>query len=312
LGVATEPIDIHTPVLQWAIIDCKLRRLSEILPSERPVVAFCPVCERPVILKLGPKRVHHIAHHPGDICVATQPETVIHLNAKYHLQTMLTGASSIFFKQNCEGCKELFNFCSHEHPIEYIQDWNRVETEWSLGPYRLDVALLRGEEVVGAIEVMVSHPCENDKVVYLNLENIPWLEIQVTPEFYTLPDAWLPDQPLTLTQFNPNLVHPWQCNSCRDRDVARWKEKAKWEMKEKQRESRREYAKQFELLALRLVEFYYPNNKKYRSIFVIERWVGKGQENAIFSSRRLGQFGERLRHLIARVLGSRWLFSKAD
>jgi hypothetical protein len=279
--MATEPIEDHTPVLQWAIIDGELRHLSEVVPCDRPAAAFCPACARPVILKLGSVRVHHIAHYPGDLCVATQPETVIHLNAKYHLLSVLKDSTSVFFMQKCDGCKETVHFCEHERPVHFAQNWDRVVLEYAFGVYRLDVGLIGEGELIGAIEVVVTHPCELDKVAYLNELNVPWLEIQVSPEFYTEPTAWHPAQALVPVQHNPQLFQPWQCDSCRERDAVERKEKA-------EREAKRQYAKNFKRLALRLVDFYYPNNKKYRSVFVIERWTGNGLDNAFFQLQEIG------------------------
>jgi hypothetical protein len=255
-----EQTDPQTPALQWAIVDGSLRHVSDFAflpPAKRPA-ARCPVCKRPVILKLGPERAHHIAHHEGDICIATQPETILHLNAKYHLQNFLRIVHILSISQSCNRM-----CCTNEHAVEFARDWDRVETEWSFGPYRLDVALLRQGQVVGAIEVEVFHPCKPDKIDYLNQQNVPWLEIQVTPEFFTEPGAWQPPQPIAPKQFNSGLIPPWECDACRD-----GQERA--ERAQADRERKRAYAAQFKMLAIRYVDFYYPSGKKYRKIFSIE------------------------------------------
>lgn len=258
----------HEPVLQWAIVEGSLQPVSNyshLSPLKRPA-ALCPICNRPVILKLGPERVYHIAHHPGDLCIATQPETVIHLNAKYHLQNVLKTAHSLYLTQKCIK----FHSCGNTHSIEYIQGWDMVETEWPFGPYRLDVALLRQGHVIGAIEVEVFHPCEPEKTMYLNGKNICWVEIQVTPEFYTQPDAWQPSLPLSSKQYNIKHVQPWQCNECIE-------EYERQEREKQEKEKRLAYAKQFEAQAVRIVDLYYPTGKKYRRVYVIEKKVVQGR-----------------------------------
>jgi hypothetical protein len=264
---------LHDPVLQWAIVDDCLQPVStfsHLPPAKRPS-ALCPVCKQPVILKLGPERAHHIAHHEGDICIATQPETILHLNAKYHLQNHLRIVHILSITQSCSTM-----YCTNEHAVEFARDWDRVETEWSFGPYRLDVALLRQGQVVGAIEVQVFHPCEPDKIDYLNQQNVPWLEIQVTPEFYTQPGAWQPSQPLASKQYNSRLVQPWECDACRD--VRERADRAQEEL-----ERKRAYAAQFKVLATRYVDFYFPSGKKYRKIYLIETKINQENGEVFFT-----------------------------
>jgi hypothetical protein len=124
--------------------------------------------------------------------------------------------------------------------------------------------------------VEVFHPCEAEKIAYLNDQHIPWVEIQVTPEFYTQPGAWLPSQPLAQKGFNPGLVQPWECDACRNlRERGEWA-KDEWERK-------RAYAAQFKVLAVRYVDFYYPSGKKYRNIYLIENKIDQETAQVFFT-----------------------------
>ena len=76
---------------QWVKVNDQIRRVSDyahLPPSLRPKVR-CPLCLEPVIMKLGQVKFHHYAHQPDRICVATQPETALHLNTKFHIYEQL-------------------------------------------------------------------------------------------------------------------------------------------------------------------------------------------------------------------------------
>ena len=79
------------PCLQWVKVNGETHHVSDFahLPPQQRLEAYCPVCGHQVLLKLGKVRVHHAAHYEGIVCAATQPETAIHLNSKYHLQQIL-------------------------------------------------------------------------------------------------------------------------------------------------------------------------------------------------------------------------------
>lgn len=258
-----KPIPQHEPVLQWALVDGQARHVSEFahLPPRQRPPALCPVCRQPVIMRLGKVRAHHVAHQPGAVCTATQPETVIHLNAKFHLQTVLQQATSLKIVQSCVGRGGLS--CKRTHDVAYLRGWDRVEVEYPLGPYRLDVALLRAGAVIGAVEIRVTHPCEDEKIAFLQKRKVAWLEIAVTPAFYTPPTAWDASRALDPERYNEALLNPWQCPDCQ-----RAEEEAR--RRESERERRKAYARQFETLLIRIVDFYYPSGKAYRVFYTIE------------------------------------------
>lgn len=249
-------------------------------------------------MRLGNIRVFHVAHYQGDVCIATQPETAIHLNAKYYLQSVLRETLLLSMVQSCDGWQSDTKYhydCqnSHTHVIPYIKDWDQVETEWLFGPYRLDVALLQCGEVVGAIEVVVFHTCEEEKAAYLNQKGIPWLEVRATPEFYSQPSAWQASEPLVPDRYNDKLVQLWQCNDCLNESLTWQKEKVRVERERLDRERKRAYAKQFDLVAVRKVDYYFPSGKRYRSIYAIDKMIKDGKEIVL----QLQEIGSQRRYL---------------
>jgi hypothetical protein len=62
--------------------------------------------------------------------------------------------------------------------------------------------------VVGALEILVTHPSQQRKIEYLNGRRIDWLEIKVSPESYTAPTAWTAGVPLEAVNYNKGIpVH---------------------------------------------------------------------------------------------------------
>src|SRR5689334_8206578 len=108
-------------ILQWVIVDGGARRVSTFasLPRRRRPRAMCPVCARPVILKLGPVLEHHAAHAPGVICATTQPETALHVNCKLALAEALRRVSLLEVRRHC-------GECDRSEVVEWMRDWDEV------------------------------------------------------------------------------------------------------------------------------------------------------------------------------------------
>lgn len=113
---------------KWVLVNGKLRDVSEfahIQPRMRPV-SSCPVCQRNVILKLGSVRTHHYAHRPEDICMASQPETALHINAKFHIYNQLLQAQKLYISEPCRA------YCGRERIKLWLQEWDKVEVEYAV------------------------------------------------------------------------------------------------------------------------------------------------------------------------------------
>jgi hypothetical protein len=240
--------------LKWVILNGELRDVSDFahLPAnERPQVS-CPVCSRPVTMKLGKQRVHHCAHQPGDECVANHPETALHLNMKFHLYRQLQQVGTLFAEQRCKHCNVTRQYA-------WAEGWDTVEVEYSLDRLRPDIALLANGEIIAAIEVFVTHAVDDDKAQYLNSKGIPWIEVFGQERFYSGETAWNGDQPLTFFRQQPEPER-WICETCQER------------LKRQADEEEFRQKNYTGVICFRVVDFFYPDKKRYRDIYrVVER-----------------------------------------
>jgi len=217
--------ELHEPCLQWVKVNEEIHHVSDFahLPQGKRPEATCPVCGTEVMLKLGKVRIHHAAHYEGVFCKATQPETIIHLNTKYHLQKVLTSTTKLKVWHYCDGWQTIIHKtgCARKNKREfvYLENWDRVEVEWAYGSYRLDVALLKDEKVIGAIEVFVTHEANEEKIEYLDKQGLAWVEIKATQSFYSSPTAWTTETPLKLKKWNQEIMRMWQCEQCAQTDI---------------------------------------------------------------------------------------------
>ena len=218
------------PKLVFVKHEGAFRHVSEfahLSAGARPPV-FCPNCDSPVILHLGVKNVHHSAHKPDAFCALTQPETVRHVNTKLHLHAQLSGASRLYVSQPCygwwapnvESVKGGHVECvgrGRRRPYLWLEGWDRVEVEMSVGRRRPDVVLYRGDVAVAAIEVRATHAVDVEKCADLEHLGLPWLEVEAGEEFYAGEEPWSPAKPLIFLECSPTLP-PWTCEFCLKRE----------------------------------------------------------------------------------------------
>ena len=93
--------------------------------------------------------------------------------------------------------------------------------------------------------------------------------------------------------YNDKLVQLWQCNDCLNRRLGWHKEKERVERERLDRERKRAYAEQFELVAVRKVDFYFPSGKRYRSIYTIDKMIKDGKEIVL----QLQEIGSQRRYI---------------
>ena len=245
----------QTPYLQWVLVNGKLCEVSEfsgLAPKDRPE-AHCPVCERVVTLKLGQKRVHHFAHRPEDICSATNSESAIHLNCKFHIYRQLQRARKLSTNISC-------NACHRQQSIVWKSNWDDVRVEYRLDSTRPDVALLKNGKVIGAIEVFVTHAVDEVKAALLNDQGIDWIEVQGYEDFYETTGGWTVTQPLAAVRQHP-AAQAWTCYQCQEK------------------QQQEEYKKNHPIIIrrARLIDFYYRSGKKYRNVFYVKYVLAYGE-----------------------------------
>lgn len=249
---------------RWVLVDGIPHNVTEfasIRPKQRPL-ALCPLCQTSVILKLGNERVHHYAHLSEVVCAATQPETALHLNAKYYLYSQLQQTRSVTIDNSCAGQ------CGAKRQIIWLQEWDEVLVEHGLGSYRPDITLFTNKNPIGALEILVSHKVSEQKASFFHENAIPGLEIKVNEQFYEGDTKWIPDKPLPYYRQFPN-TEKWVCDNCLE------KRKRQQEQSKLQQERLQHERNNFErVVETKLSDIYFKSGKKYREMFfLMEQFV---------------------------------------
>lgn len=251
---------IEVPRLKWVLVDAQLHDVSEfshLIPKSRPDV-ICPVCKRQVTMKLGRKKAHHYAHRPEDTCPTSNPETLIHLNCKFHIYEQLKQANEVYLSTSCQ-------LCHKPKPFIWKQGWDKVEVEYTIDSIRPDVALIKSGEVIGAIEVYVTHAVDEIKAKRLELYQVDWIEISGHIGFYEGRDAWHPHQPLDPIKQEPKSPS-WLCSECEKR----------------QRVEEFKRNNPINILSARIIDLYYESGKKYRRTFYVKEARRNGEKTRLW------------------------------
>ena len=271
--------------LTWAIVGGRPAHVSHfaaLSPRRRPA-ATCPECGRRLTLKLGRVRRHHAAHAPNDRCIATQPETALHLDCKFHIAAALreairTGGQTLRVSSRCAGAGR--EQCDATYERVWSEGWDDVFVEATMRTgtqaWRPDILLRRGRQPVGAIEVLVRHAVGDDKAAVIGSAGVPWIEVRADAVLLEGGAAWSCNRPLPVTREGGGGAAPndmmglvWRCarhDAEHRAQVARESQRheAEWEA------SRRASA----LIAARVVDVYHDGGARNRIIYRIEeRWV---------------------------------------
>lgn len=213
------------PKLVYVIHEDALHHVSDFVSwpvKHRPDV-LCPDCRSAVILKLGERKAHHVAHKPDSLCLLTKPETVLHLNTKAYLRSQLTNAQSLYINQYCTGwiAPEIGAYegghraCrgERERMFLWLSGWDRVEVESFVESRKPDIVLYRDGKPVAAIEVKATHAVDEQKRIDLERAGLPWLEVEAGEDFYEGEDKWTPDKPLPYVRCAPPIPER-TCDRC--------------------------------------------------------------------------------------------------
>lgn len=271
----------HEARPQWVLVDEKLRIVSDfsnLLPGQRPP-ALCPLCRTQVIFKLGSVRVHHYAHSPDIICAATQPETALHLNAKYNLNSKLLQTQSIAIINNC------VNNCGGFARTIWLRDWDEVRVEHTLSSFRPDITLLSKGQTIGAIEILVSHLVTKEKEAFFTENNIPCLEVKASEVYDGLGFKWTPEKPLPFYRQFPS-PEPWICEDClRIMEIQKLASSVQKSGQPKPLifgkttpfvQTPNPVSKDV-IVETKLVDIYWPSGKKYREMYYLKKQIVNGK-----------------------------------
>lgn len=175
-------------------------RLVPPTEAAREVAYCCPGCASPLILRAGAVKRPHFAH---DTQAACQPESLLHRTAKQLIAQVVSawkagaGPAPVVMR-SCVRCR-------HRVPQQlpaYIDGAlveHVVDDRW-----RADVALVRGQEVIGIVEILVTHQVGREKAEALT---VPCAELAGAAVVQN-PLVWVP---LATT------ARKWTCPSCTER-----------------------------------------------------------------------------------------------
>lgn len=249
--------------LEFVLVENQIHHVSEyqnLKPKDRPY-AICPECKQQVIMRLGEIRMFHAAHKGDSDCKLTNPESALHLNAKYHLFQELRTGLPLYVYNRCKGVNE--HGCKHRSKEKNLlfRDWDEVALEYPMGGFRSDIALLKNSIPVAIIEIYVTHAIDREKEKLLKEVSLPWIEIDASD---ILPDGvkknnWSIDYPIVYKRINVGSIHEWVCDKC------------KKEYSDDYRlYLRKEDNDQYETKGFRIIDFYY-RDQQYKRIILFSR-----------------------------------------
>ena len=245
-------------MLRYVEVDGQLRDVREFrgIPRAQRPIARCPECHEQVTLRLGAVRQAHAAHRKGAVCPTTQGETALHRATKFHIAKQLEGRRFVTVETRCDGVGD-FAFtpmgrCEESWKWKLAKHWNRVEMEYQCEGFRPDIALLRNDEIIAAIEVAVHHRTDARKAEWYLESEIPWVEIEATEELIAADSGWTIFEPLPALWDHQGFS--WRCDACSDL-----------------RSNRCFDAPDAEVVAWRIVDFYFPSGKTWRDRIDIRR-----------------------------------------
>jgi hypothetical protein len=288
----TIPLQIHKEPV-WVLVDGELRNIAEfahLKPAERPV-AICPECRTQVTMKLGEVKIYHYAHMENVECKFLRyPESLLHYNTKIYFAKFLKTTNSLSIDTKC-ATKNCYGLVKQK----LFMDWDDVRVEYSVGRYRADVALITNNQIIGVIEIFVTHLVEDEKAAFLTQNNIRWLEFQATEDFIESSETWNPNLALPYVRYDPPL-EPQICPNCEQKAFI-------VEMKrlEEERAKQREYEAQQEALrnksyfsAVMIVDFYpYHSEERQRHRYMLQRQL----RDNVWIEARIVQVDERTKTL---------------
>lgn len=132
----------------------------------------CLECNETLILKKGKIKVCHFAHRSNSACAG---ESIYHLLAKRIISTHL---SQLMFMEVCKSCRAIMRHVDEmEHT--FTRHHQAIE-EFTLGSYKIDVAVLQADKVIAAIEVFHTHAVDQPKFNHLTNTGVPVIEVIAT------------------------------------------------------------------------------------------------------------------------------------
>lgn len=128
----------------------------------------CIECGQPLIAAKGNKYVHHFRHESEDRKCNWSGESELHYLAKHILKEDM----KLYIP----------NVSWHGFEQSYRLLFSDVQVEKGIGPYKADLIATTDNFDTVAIEISVTHPCEENKIRYYNEHLINAIQININPE----------------------------------------------------------------------------------------------------------------------------------
>jgi competence CoiA-like predicted nuclease len=252
--------------LKWVLVNNEIIKVSEIVrlfPNNRPN-ACCPVCNEKVTLKLGKRRIHHFAHIPPYFCALSNPETALHYSIIRHIynELHLYLGGKLFISQRCNN-----QTCKSSNKLLFLENWDDVKIEEQYGKFIPDISVLKNNKVIGIIEVYVSHLMDDNKRIYFEQNNIPYLEINANSIKDEGSNRWTIQKEIPFKYIFPESE--WICSNCT---------KLKEEQEKNEQAIRYafeepnfvEYKKGYGDHAIKMIDFYFSHGVISRQVYLIK------------------------------------------
>jgi len=181
-------------LIPWALDDNDI--LVVPATAEKGETYRCPGCRMPLLLRKGTINRAHFAHRADTNCTG---ESVLHKAAKYAVKNAIEGDRMVRLERKCGGCSntKLVKIPTMGCKLEHRTDQGLV----------VDLAMMNGEKMVGAVEILVTHAVDEDKAARLD---VSWVEL-VGKEAVKNPHMWKPTQ---------DYGKSWICKQCVDERIA--------------------------------------------------------------------------------------------
>jgi hypothetical protein len=170
------------------------------------------------------------------------------------------------------------NSCDHVRDFLWTENWERVEIELSVDSIRPDISLITSDRVTHAIEVLVTHALDSDKISQLLELEIQFIEVDVNHDGNISSNG----NDIYIIAKHPYLWPAYRCDECSKVNlkeiVAYYAERGSGHSLEDLQLGFKDLHTitnapnwDFKPLKKRAVDFYYPNGDSQRKIFSICR-----------------------------------------
>ena len=141
----------------------------------------------------------------------------MHCAVKVHIANVLRGVTSLKVRQPCSRMYRASS-CPDAEVRDWLDEWTDVKLEHRIGTFVPDLALYRGDRLLGMIEVFVTHEVDDAKIARLQSADHRWVEVVAHEVMDGDRVRWTGNQPLPIGRSDDTLR--FTCTTCRRADAA--------------------------------------------------------------------------------------------